>query len=131
MTVGESAKRERDFLFNDQVTYACTPVGTSCILIKPHAVASGQAGNIINSIIEAGFALCGLGQFTLNRADAEKLLAYDRSVLPDLELMAAQMAAGPAIVVEVLLNSSVPVLQSLVGHTDPALAWHIDPRSLR
>jgi len=58
---------------------------TSCAvcIIKPHAVASGDAGKIIDIILEEGFEISAMEMFTLDKPTAEEFYEVYRGVLPE------------------------------------------------
>ena len=44
----------------------------TCCLIKPHAVNAGQAGLIIDTILEEGFEISSMQMFHLDKPTAEE-----------------------------------------------------------
>ena len=45
----------------------------TCCVIKPHAVANGDAGKIIDIILEEGFEISALEMFALDKPSAEEV----------------------------------------------------------
>lgn len=73
---------------------------TSCI-IKPHAVANGDAGKIIDIILEEGFEISAMEMFTLDKPTAEEFFEVYKGVLPEFTQMIEHMIVGPCIALEV------------------------------
>jgi len=55
----------------------------TCAVIKPHAIASGYAGQIIDAILEEGFEISAMQMFNLDKPTAEEFLEIYRGVLPE------------------------------------------------
>ena len=96
-------------------------------IIKPDAVAGGQAGAILQRIEAGGFALRGMRLVNLTRAEAEGFYAVhrDRSFFDSLT---AFMSSGPAIVLALEADEAIRRWRDLMGATDPEEAV---PGSLR
>jgi nucleoside-diphosphate kinase len=73
----------------------------ACCVIKPHAVASGDAGKIIDIILEEGFEISAMEMFTLDKPTAEEFFEVYKGVLPEFVAMIDHMTTGPCIVLEV------------------------------
>lgn len=56
---------------------------TTCCVIKPHAVRSGEAGKIISDIQEDGFLISGLKSFHLKYEHAEEFYEIYKGVVQD------------------------------------------------
>ena len=96
-------------------------------IIKPDAVASRQAGAILQRIETGGFALRGMRLVRLTRAEAEGLYAVHRD-RPFFDSLTAFMSSGPAIVLTLEANDAIRRWRDLMGATDPDKAA---PGSLR
>jgi nucleoside-diphosphate kinase len=70
-------------------------------VIKPHAVASGDAGKIIDIILSEGFEISAMEMFTLDRPTAEEFFEVYRGVLPEFVPLIDQMTTGPCIALEI------------------------------
>jgi nucleoside-diphosphate kinase len=97
---GPSAKREGDFFFGQMRTTAFFNNCTCCV-IKPHAVANGDAGKIIDIILEEGFEISAMEMFSLDKPTAEEFFEIYKGVLPEFVAMIENMIVGPCIVLEV------------------------------
>ena len=85
----EAHKRESDFIFSKQMKIAgFTAMLSNCTLclIKPHAIEQGNAGLIIDRILEEGFEISAMSSYFLDRANAEEFFELYKNVLPDLHL---------------------------------------------
>ena len=98
---GPAWKRETDFFFSGQ--FKPTAFFTNCAtcVIKPHAVANGDAGKIIDIILEEGFEISALEMFTLDKPTAEEFFEVYKGVLPEFVALIEHMTTGPSIVLEV------------------------------
>ena len=97
---GPSWKRETDLFFGAKNPTAVFSNCTVCI-IKPHAVANGDAGKIIDTILEEGFEISALEMFTLDKPTAEEFFEVYKGVVPEFVGLTEHMTTGPCIVMEV------------------------------
>jgi nucleoside-diphosphate kinase len=70
-------------------------------VIKPHVLESGQAGEVINTILSEGFEISAMQMFNLDKPTAEEFLEIYRGVLPEYIPTCEAMTCGPSIVLEV------------------------------
>ena len=96
-------------------------------IIKPDAVAGGQAGAILQRIEAGGFALRGMRLVNLTRVEAEGFYAVHRG-RPFFDSLTAFMSSGPAIVLALEADDAIRRWRDLMGATDPEKA---DPGSIR
>ena len=96
-------------------------------IIKPDAVASRQAGAILQRIETGGFSLRGMRLVRLTRAEAEGFYAVHRD-RPFFDSLTAFMSSGPAIVLTLEADDAIRRWRDLMGATDPDKAA---PGSLR
>jgi len=73
----------------------------TCAIIKPHVVAAGLAGEIIDSILEEGFEISSMQMFSLDRPTSEEFFEVYRGVLPEFPAISEHMTTGPCIVMEI------------------------------
>lgn len=97
---GPSAKRETDYFFGSMRTTAFFNNCTCCI-IKPHVVASGNAGKVIDIILEEGFEISAMEMFSLDKPSAEEFFEIYKGVLPEFVAIIEHMITGPCIVLEI------------------------------
>jgi len=90
-------------------------------IIKPDAVASRQAGRILQRIEEAGFQIRAMRMLHLTRAEAEGFYAVHRE-RPFFGSLTAFMSSGPVIVVALEAADAIRKWRGLMGVTDPAKA---------
>lgn len=73
----------------------------SLCIIKPHIVASGQAGMIIDMILNEGFEISAMEMFYLNRPAIEEFYDVYKGVLPEYVPLIEHFISGPSIVLEI------------------------------
>lgn len=101
-----SHQREADFWFNGAP--ASRPMQTtavlnncSLLLIKPHIVKEGLAGQVIDMVLEAGFEIAAMELFNLSRPVVEEFLDIYKGVLPEYLPLIEHMSSGPMLALEV------------------------------
>ncbi|XP_067896799.1 nucleoside diphosphate kinase 7 isoform X2 [Heterodontus francisci] len=103
---------------------------TLCI-IKPHAIAEGLAGKIMNAIEEWGFNFTALQMFNVERANAEEFLEVYKGVVPEYNDMVIELSSGPCLAFEFQGKDIQKSFRECCGPSDPEIARHLRPRSLR
>lgn len=131
-TSKRNADSESRFLFEnpDLDTSAQFDNCTLC-LIKPHAVLAGAAGSIIERLETEGFEISALQMFNLDRQAADEFFEVYKTVVPYYNAMVEHLQQGPCIAVEVRGEGVVQKLRGLCGPSDPEIARHLRPKSLR
>jgi nucleoside-diphosphate kinase len=105
---------------------------STCGIIKPHAVKSGDAGKIIREIVAHGFEITGAVMTTLDLTAAEEFFEVYRYVVSDYNDMAKQLASGPCLALEFSKDgNAVSDFREVCGPRDPTVAKQIRPRSIR
>ena len=90
-------------------------------IIKPDAVAAGQAGEILAMIQKAGFTVLGLRMMRLTDAQARGFYAV-HSARPFFEGLVKFMTEGPIIVMALEREDAIKGLREVMGATNPANA---------
>lgn len=90
-------------------------------IIKPNAVAAGNAGKIIDAIIEGGFRVIALRLTYFSRNQAERFYAVHKGK-PFFNELVDFMTSGPVYVGVVEHENAVAEFRRLIGATDPAKA---------
>src|SRR6266404_8077206 len=90
-------------------------------IIKPDAVAAGNAGNIIQRINDAGFKLRGMKTLHMSLKQAEGFYAVHRE-RPFFAGLTEFMSSGPCVVMVLEKENAVKAWRDLMGATDPAKA---------
>ncbi len=90
-------------------------------IIKPDAVASGNAGKIIAHLEEGGFELRALRMTRLSVAQARDFYAV-HSERPFYDSLVEFMTSGPVVPMILEADDAVPALRGVIGATDPAEA---------
>ena len=128
-----SAKREIDLVFGTMSPFKTTALLNNCsgAIIKPHAVKAGQAGPIIDQILEEGFEISAMEIFNIDLPTSEEYFEVYKGVLPEFLPMIEHMTTGPCIVLEVRQENVVPSFRKLCGPHDPEIAKHLRPGTIR
>ncbi|KNC50898.1 nucleoside diphosphate kinase [Thecamonas trahens ATCC 50062] len=128
-----SAARELEFFFSGAVSFDQTAVFDNCtaVVIKPHAVLSGDMGPILDAILYQGFEISALQMFRLSVADAEEFLEVYKGMVPEYSLMVEQLTSGPCLALEIRAESAVAAFRDFAGPVDPQVAAAVRPDTLR
>jgi len=98
-------------------------------MIKPSAMAAGQAGNILAMIEKAGFRLVAMKLVQLSRHQAGLFYA-EHSTKGFYEDLTRFMSSGPIIAAILEKDNAVAEFRKLIGATDPSKADHGTVRKL-
>ncbi|HUI54073.1 MAG TPA: nucleoside-diphosphate kinase [Bryobacteraceae bacterium] len=90
-------------------------------IIKPDAVAAGQAGEILAMIEKAGFKILSLRMARLTAAQAQGFYAVHREK-PFFSGLVKFMTEGPIIVMALERDDAIKKLRDVMGATNPANA---------
>lgn len=123
---------ESNQIFNSSTSTAVFD-NCSLLLIKPHAVKSGFAGEIIATVLNERFQISALEMFALSRSEAENFTEVYKGVLNPQEYsgMITQLCGGSCIAVELRSEHCVQTLRDLCGPHDVQVAKRLRPKSLR
>jgi nucleoside-diphosphate kinase len=98
-------------------------VGVSCTLgiVKPDAIAAGNAGKIVAHLEQAGFVIraARLVRLTQEQAGAFYEVHRERPFYPGL---VSFMTSGPCLPMALEREDAVTTLRTVIGATDPAEA---------
>lgn len=90
-------------------------------IIKPDAVAAGQAGEILALIQKAGFKVLGLRMTRLSEAQAQAFYGVHRE-RPFFSGLVKFMTEGPIIVMALERENAIAGLREVMGATNPEKA---------
>ena len=90
-------------------------------IIKPDAVKAKQAGQILDRIEKAGFAVVALRLRSLTTAEAEGFYHVHRE-RPFFQSLCAFMSSGPCLTLVLERDDAIAHLREIMGATDPAKA---------
>ena len=90
-------------------------------IIKPDAVAAGQAGEILAIVEKAGFKILGLRMTRLSERQAQEFYAVHRE-RPFFAGLVKFMTEGPIIVMALEREDAIRTLREVMGATNPANA---------
>ena len=90
-------------------------------IIKPDAVAAGNAGKILTHLEGQGFAVRAARMVRLSTAQAEAFYAVHRE-RPFFRSLVTFMTSGPCLPLALERDGAVAHLREVIGATDPAEA---------
>ena len=90
-------------------------------IIKPDAVRAGNAGKIIDRILQSGFNIRGMKLVHQTRKQAEGFYAVHTGK-GFFEELTEFMSSGPCVVLALEKDNAVKAWRDLMGATDPAKA---------
>ena len=90
-------------------------------IVKPDAVAAGQAGEILAAIQQAGFKILALRMTRLTEAQAQGFYAVHRE-RPFFSGLVKFMTEGHIVVMDLERENAVKGLREVMGATNPANA---------
>ena len=90
-------------------------------IIKPDAVAAGNAGKVLAHLESAGFVVRAARLVRLSTAQAEAFYAVHRE-RPFFRSLVTFMTSGPGLALALERDAAVTVLREAIGATDPAEA---------
>ena len=90
-------------------------------IVKPDAVAAGNAGKVIAHLEKEGFRVLGMRMTRLTREQAGEFYAVHRE-RPFYAELVEFMTSGPVVPVALERENAVARLREVIGATDPAEA---------
>lgn len=126
----EKTQLVRVATFESPMTTATLNSCAVCV-IKPHAIVAGQAGKIIQRIIDEGFEITAFGLFSLSLTDAEDFLEVYKGVVPEYKKLIEHVISGPVMAFEVRAENSVGALRAVCGPHDPEICRVLFPNTIR
>lgn len=90
-------------------------------IVKPDAVAAGNAGKILAHLEKEGFRIVGLRMLRLSRVQAETFYEIHKA-RPFYASLVAFMTEGPVVAVALERENAVAHLREIMGATDVAKA---------
>lgn len=110
---------------------------SSVVVLKPHLIASGDAGAVLQRLIDSGLAVAALSVFTLSAHDADRFINVYKGVLEDYSRTVQELSSGPLWAVQLVADPHrgpeevVTHVREIVGPFDPVIARKLYPQSLR
>jgi len=137
----ETATREMSFFFPDKepanpdrkIENTAKLNNSTLCIIKPHMVKKGVAGEIIRRIEHGGFKITGVAIQEVDKANAEEFYEVYKGVVGEYQGMCEQLCEGPCVSLEISGDepNTVERFRQFCGPSDPEIARHIRPASLR
>jgi nucleoside-diphosphate kinase len=94
---------------------------STLLIVKPDAVRRGLIGELLRRVEAKGLRVAEMRMTSIDRATADEHYAEHREK-PFFDELVGFIGSGPVVVARVEGERAVPVLRSLMGPTDPALA---------
>lgn len=132
----ETARQEGLHFFADRGYAPCARLANCTLgLIKPHVIAAGAAGSVID-LIQEKFDITAMEMLVFSRANAEEFYDLYKGVVQDFYAMTHELSGGETIALEVCnkdhsQQSPVKPFRDLCGPTDPILARQLRPGTIR
>jgi nucleoside-diphosphate kinase len=89
------------------------------LMIKPDAVANGEAGEILALVEKNRFVVRRLAKTQFTRERAEQFYAVHRE-RPFFKDLVAYITSGPVIAIEIEADEAVSKIREFIGATNPA-----------
>ena len=105
------------------------PIERTLAIIKPDAVAAGNAGRIIAMLEREGFEIVAMKKVTLTAAQARDFYAVHRE-RPFYDSLVQFMTSGPVVPMVLEREDAIAALRKVMGATNPANAEPGTVRSL-
>lgn len=103
----------------------------TCVVVKPHAVAAGQLGAIVDALLGDGFMISAMQMVVLEKAQAAEFLEVYRGVVAEFAGLVEELASGACVAMEVRGENVVQAVRQLVGPADPEMARAVRPKTIR
>ncbi|PRP81883.1 hypothetical protein PROFUN_08747 [Planoprotostelium fungivorum] len=131
----QDAKQEVDFFFG-QRSFPPTAVfnEVTCGVIKPHAVLSGKAGQIMQAILDAGWEITAVESIKLEHENTAEFYEVYKGVVNEYMDMVDELSSGPSVVMEIRRRGTPNLVQAfreLCGPQDPNVGKILRSSTLR
>ncbi|CAM9269416.1 unnamed protein product [Ectocarpus sp. 6 AP-2014] len=103
----------------------------TCCVIKPHAVKAGNAGKIIDKILNQGFEISAMESFRLTRTQAQEFFEVYQGVIPKYTEVLDEMTTGTCVALEIRGQNAVGAFREAAGPWDVEMAKELRPNSIR
>ena len=103
----------------------------SLLIIKPHIIESGNAGKLIDIVLNEGFEISSMTMIYLDKETAENFFDVYKGFLPEYSAIINHLISGPIIALELREDDVVHKLRALVGPHDPVIAKALRPHTFR
>ena len=103
----------------------------SLLVIKPHIIESGNAGKLIDIVLNEGFEISSMTMIYLDKETAENFFDVYKGFLPEYSAIINHLISGPIIALELREDDVVHKLRALVGPHDPVIAKALRPHTFR
>ena len=103
----------------------------SLLIIKPHIIESGNAGKLVDIVLNEGFEISSMTMIYLDKETAENFFDVYKGFLPEYSAIINHLISGPIIALELREDDVVHKLRALVGPHDPVIAKALRPHTFR
>ncbi|KAF1332027.1 Nucleoside diphosphate kinase, partial [Globisporangium splendens] len=103
---------------------------TLCIL-KPRMIREGHVGDIVDTIVKAGYEISALTLLHLQMNDADEFFRVYKGVLRQYHEVLKYMCSGPCVALEIRGEDVVRRFRDFCGPFDVQIAQALRPASLR
>ena len=123
------AQQEINYYFN--IKHQPQLSNCSLLVIKPHIIESGNAGKLIDIVLNEGFEISSMTMIYLDKETAENFFDVYKGFLPEYSAIINHLISGPIIALELREDDVVHKLRALVGPHDPIIAKALRPHTFR
>ena len=125
----EAAVQDVEFFFGAGAQFDPTArlQNSTCVIIKPHVVAAGGTGALLDVLLDQGFDVAAAELVTLDKMAAEEFLEVYKTVVPDYMSMVESITTGPCVALEICGEDIVAKVREFIGPSDPEIARHLRP----
>ena len=123
------AKQEISYYFS--IKHQPQLSNCSLLVIKPHIIESGNAGKLIDIVLNEGFEISSMTMIYLDKETAENFFDVYKGFLPEYSAIINHLISGPIIALELREDDVVHKLRALVGPHDPVIAKALRPHTFR
>ena len=128
----DAAKREVEFFFGTKRRKNTAKFSNSTLgIVKPHAVIGGLTGRIMKEISSAGLEITAVQLHNIDKVNAQEFYEVYKGVVAEYNQMVEELSSGPCIALEVSGDNAHGAFRELVGPSDPEIARHLRPDTIR
>jgi nucleoside-diphosphate kinase len=129
------AQRQREFFFQTKHAKTARLQNCTCVVILPHIVKEGLAGEVLEAIQQSPDAqVTAVELFNLDRAAAAEFLEVYEGVVPHFNESVDHLTTGPCIAVEMVgqhVEDVVAKFREHAGPWDVEMAKELRPETIR
>jgi nucleoside-diphosphate kinase len=103
----------------------------TCAIVLPHAVRSGNFGEILDTVLSQGYEVSCIDTMSFSQPSAKEYLEVYKDVVPDFTEHVTALCSGPVVALELRAEDAVQTFRQTAGPWDVQMAKELRPESLR